>query len=266
VLGASFAGHPVSENHMSINPLGWALDRQLGLTRRAIGDELMDTVPLSESEVRSTLRWLQLTNRYFGGTRTILRHLSAWSAGWPNGRTVQLLDVGTGAADIPAAIVAWARRRGILVHVTAIDSAPHIAAAARAAVRDVPEISVEQSDLFELAATGRRFDVVTASLFLHHMPPERTPDALAAIDRLAVRGVVISDLLRSPFTWAAVGALAWVTGNRIVRHDAPLSVRRAFRVHELGRLAAVAGFQHLRPRREGRFRVSLTGQKVTANG
>jgi 2-polyprenyl-3-methyl-5-hydroxy-6-metoxy-1,4-benzoquinol methylase len=225
----------------------------------------MDTIPLSELEVRSTLCWLRLTNRYFGGTRTILRHLAAWSNGWPTDRTMHLLDVGTGAADIPAAIVGWARRRGIPIRVTAIDSAPHIAAAARVAVRDLPEIVVEQRDLFELATTDRRFDFVTASLFLHHMPPERTPDALAAIDSLAVRGVVISDLLRSPLTWAAVGALAWVTGNRIVRHDAPLSVRRAFRVHELGRLAAAAGFQHLRARREGQFRVSLAGQKVTAD-
>ena len=241
-------------------------NRWLGLTRRATDDELMDTVPLSDAEVRWTLRWLQITNRYFGGTHAILRHLAAWSTDWPKDRAIELLDVGTGAADIPAAIVRWARRRGISVRITAIDSAPDIAAAAQVAVRDVPEIAVEQRDLFELAATGRRFDVVIASLFLHHMPPERTRAALVAIDSLAARGVVISDLLRSPLTWAAVGALARVTGNRIVRHDAPLSVRRAFTVHELGRLAAAAGVPHLRARREGQFRVGLTGLKATANG
>ena len=248
---------------MPINQIGRALDRRLGLIQRATDDELMDTLPLSEREVRSTLRWLQLTNRHFGGTRTILRHLSAWRAGWPTDRALHLLDVGTGAADIPAAVVAWARRRGLPIRVTAIDSAGGIAAAARAAVRGVPEIAVEQIDLFELAATDRRFDIVTASLFLHHVPPERTADAIAAIDCLAVRGVIISDLLRSPLTWAAVGALAFVTGNRIVRHDAPLSVRRAFRVRELSRLAAAVGLPHLRARREGRFRVSLAGAKVT---
>jgi 2-polyprenyl-3-methyl-5-hydroxy-6-metoxy-1,4-benzoquinol methylase len=247
-----------------INQIGRALDRRLGLIQRATGDELMDTLPLSEPEVRSTLRWLQLTNRYFGGTRTILRHLVEWKEGWPTDRAMHLLDVGTGAADIPATVVAWARRRGLQIRVTAIDSAGGIAAAARTAVRDVPEIAVEHIDLFELAATDRRFDIVTASLFLHHVPPERTADAIAAIDCLAVRGVIISDLLRSPLTWVAVGALAFVTGNRIVRHDAPLSVRRAFRVRELSRLAAAAGLPHLRAGREGRFRVSLAGAKVTA--
>jgi 2-polyprenyl-3-methyl-5-hydroxy-6-metoxy-1,4-benzoquinol methylase len=243
-----------------------SFDRRLGLAERATGDELMDTVPMSEPEARATLRFLQLTNRRFGGTRTILRHLAGWSTAWPVGRTIHLLDVGTGAADIPAALVRWARRRGIPIRVTAIDSAAHIAAAARKAVRDVPEITVEQADLFELAATDRRFDIVTASLFLHHVPPERTPEAIAAIDRLATRGVIISDLLRSALTWGAVGALAWVAGNRIVRHDAPLSVRRAFRVGELGRLAWAASLPYLRARREGCFRVSLTGWKVTADG
>ena len=244
--------------------IGRALDRSLGLGRRATGDELMDTLPLSDAEVRSTLRWLQLTNRYFGGTRTIQRHLAAWREGWPTDRAMHLLDVGTGLADIPAAVVGWARRCGLPIRVTAVDSAGGIAIAAREAVRDVPEIAVEQIDLFELAAADRRFDIVTASLFLHHVPPERTLDAVGAIDRLALRGVIISDLLRSPLTWGAVGALALVTGNRVVRHDAPLSVRRAFRVGELSRLAAAAGLPYLRARREGRFRVSLAGAKVTA--
>jgi 2-polyprenyl-3-methyl-5-hydroxy-6-metoxy-1,4-benzoquinol methylase len=249
-----------------VDRVGRALYRRLGLVWRATGDELIDTVPLSEAEVRSTLRWLRLTNRYFGGTSTILRHLASWTEGWPTDRPMHLLDVGTGAADIPASAVAWARGRGLQVRVTAIDSAAGMATAARAAVRKMPEIDVEQIDLFELAATGRRFDIVTASLFLHHMPPERTADAIAAIDRLAVRGVIISDLLRSPFTWAGVGALALVTGNRIIRHDAPLSVRRAFRVSELSRLAAAAGLPHLRARREGHFRVSLAGAKAAAGG
>jgi 2-polyprenyl-3-methyl-5-hydroxy-6-metoxy-1,4-benzoquinol methylase len=251
---------------VSINRIVWSLDRRLGLTERATDDELIDTVPMSEPEVRATLGFLQLTNRRFGGTRTILQHLAAWSAGWPTGRTMHLLDVGTGAADIPVAVVEWARRRGMPIRVTAIDSSADIAAAARTAVRAVPEIAVEQIDLFELAAAGRRFDIVMASLFLHHVPPERISDALRAIDRLADRGVIISDLLRSSLTWAAVGALAFVTGNRIVRHDAPLSVRRAFRVGELGRLAATAGLPHLGARREGHFRVSLSGWKVTADG
>jgi 2-polyprenyl-3-methyl-5-hydroxy-6-metoxy-1,4-benzoquinol methylase len=249
-----------------INQIGRALDRRLGMLGRATGAELMDTLPLSEAEVRSTLRWLQLTNRYFGGTRTILKHLAAWRRDWPTDRAMHVLDVGTGAADIPAAVVAWARRRGLPIRVTAIDSAGGIVTAARAAVRDVAEIAVEQIDLFELAATNRRFDIVTASLFLHHMPLERTSAAIGAIDRLAVQGVIISDLLRSPLTWAAVGALACVTGNRIVRHDAPLSVRRAFRVRELSRLAAAAGLPYLRARREGRFRVSLAGAKGAADG
>ncbi len=266
-FGAGFAAHAaLVEYQVAISSIVWSLDRRLGLTERATGDELMDTVPLSEAEVRAALRFLHLTNRRFGGTRTILHHLAEWSAGWPAGRTMHLLDVGTGAADIPAAVVRWARRRRIPIRVTAIDSAADVAAVARKAVRDVPEITVEQADLFDLAGTDRRFDIVTASLFLHHVPPERTPEAIAAIDRLATQGVIISDLLRSALTWAAVGALACVAGNRIVRHDAPLSVRRAFRVGELGRLAWAAGLPYLHARREGSFRVSLAGRKVAADG
>jgi len=47
----------------------------------------------------------------------------------------------------------------------------------------------------------------------------------------------------------------------VVRHDGPLSVRRAFTVHELARLAAGLGLSYLQARQERPFRLSLAGEK-----
>jgi SAM-dependent methyltransferase len=237
------------------------LTRALGLAARASGEELMDTVPLPAPVVDRTLGFLELTNRWFGGTRLVIRHLERWRAAWPAGRTVTVLDVGTGAADIPRALVSWARSTGVRLEVTAIDVAPDVVLAARKRVRGVDGIAVEQASLVDLASSGRRFDYVTASLFLHHVHPGRTGAALAALDRLAARGLVVGDLRRSPAVLVAVGALSAVAGNAVVRHDAPLSVRRVFTVDELAGLAAGLGLGYLRARREGLFRVSLAGEK-----
>jgi SAM-dependent methyltransferase len=238
-----------------------AVTRALALDRRSSAEELMDTVPLAPRVVDEALGFLEFTNRRFGGTSIVLRTLQRWCGGWPDGRAVTVLDVGTGAADIPRALVAWARSNGVDLRVTGIDIAPDIVAAARARVRDAPGVSIEQADLFALASSRRQFDYVTASLFLHHIPPDRTADALVALDRLATRGVIVSDLRRSPFSLIAVGALSYVAGNAVVRHDGPLSVRRAFTVDELGRLASDLGLRYLRVRPQGPFRVSLSGEK-----
>jgi 2-polyprenyl-3-methyl-5-hydroxy-6-metoxy-1,4-benzoquinol methylase len=237
------------------------ITRALGLEHRSSADELMDTVLLPPRVVDDTLGFLEFTNRRFGGTGIVLRALQQWSARWPAGRTVTLLDVGTGAADIPRALVSWARSSGFNLEVTGIDIAGDIVAAARTRVRGVPGITLEQASFSDLASSGRRFDYVTASLLLHHVAPGRTGSALGELDRLAMRGLVVSDLRRSPVSLMAVGGLSLLAGNSVVRHDAPLSVRRGFRVDELARLAADLGLGYLRAQSEGLFRVSLSGEK-----
>ncbi len=241
--------------------IGRAAAEALGLGARSRAVELMDTITLSPAVADRTLQFLEMTNRRFGGTAIVLRHLARWSAAWPP-RTITLLDVGTGAADIPAAVVSWAKASRLDVRVTAIDSAPGIAEAARARVAGVAEISVEQAALAAVAASGRRFDYVSASLFLHHVPPGELREALLAIDRLATRGVVLGDLVRSVAGLLAVGFLAAVAGNAIVRHDGPLSVRRSFTVDELSHLVSDLDLRYLRARREGPFRLSVAGEKV----
>ena len=242
---------------MATGGLARSLRRACRLDTRATESEMMDTRHLPEPVVHQTLRFLALTNRRFGGAAVVVRHLARFIRHWPPERPIRVLDVGTGGADIPCRLVEWARLRRFALEVTAIDSAPDIVEAARARAHDVPEIVVQEADLFQLAESGARFDYVVASMVLHHMPPSRTPQALLALDRLAVRGVIVSDLLRAPSAFLAVWALSRLAGNAVVRHDGPLSVQRGFTVGELTRLAADVGLPHLEARRERWFRVSL---------
>ncbi len=241
--------------------VGRALTRTLGLEGRVSADEIMDTVPLSPQVVDETLGFLELTNRRFGGSGVVLRMLQQWRASWPAGCRLRVLDVGTGAADIPCALLAWSRSTGVDLDVTAIDSAPDVVAAARERVRGVRGLSIEHASVADVAASGRQFDYVTASLLLHHVPPDRVDDALVSLDRLATRGVVVSDLKRSWPALVAVSLLSYTAGNSVVRHDGPLSVRRAFTADELRNMAAGLGLSYLKARSEGPFRVSLSGEK-----
>ena len=234
------------------------------LSGRVDEPELLDTAPASPAELRRALAFLAFTNQWCGGTRVVIRHLESWSARWPPGRVIRILDVGCGSADILVSIARWATKQGLRIAVSGIDLVESIADLGRSRVQGVPGVSIEHGDVFELPERAVPYDYVTASLFLHHVRHDRAADALRVFDRLALRGVIISDLHRTPAAYRAIRAASLALGNAIVRHDAPLSVRRAFRIPELEALCREAGVRYLTAGIEPFFRVSLAGEKPDA--
>src|ERR1044071_491827 len=140
----------------------------MDLTERIDQPELMDTIRVPPLEMKKTLSCLGLMNRYFGGSTAILKYLSDWSVKWNRKQTIEILDVGTGGADIPIDVVRWARKKGFKVHVAGIDTVLEVVNIARENTKDFPEISIEQQDVFELIRKENgnfHYDYVTASLF-----------------------------------------------------------------------------------------------------
>ena len=109
----------------------------------------------------------------------------------------------------------------------------------------------------------RGLHVVHSSLVIHHLEPDEARALLAEMARVARHGVVVNDLVRGRAAWAGAWALSHLaTRNRYTRHDAPLSVRRAYSVAELTALLAAAGIRVER-RFDGPFghRVALAGRR-----
>src|SRR5919106_574491 len=73
------------------------------------------------------------------------------------------------------------------------------------------------------------FDVVTCSLFLHHLSADEGIALLANMENAARRLVLVNDLARSPFNFVSVWlACRLLTRSPVVRFDGPASVRSAF--------------------------------------
>lgn len=223
--------------------------------------ELMDTTRLTPEELDETLGFLESANRRLGGYALVFGYLERWLERRPADGPLTILDIGTGGGDLPAALARWGRARGVRLSVVGLDADPSIAAWARRRVAGEPEVEIVESDLAAFARGGRTFDFVIASLLLHHLPEPQLVSALQAFDRLARRGVVISDLRRCAAGYLAVSLLTAVFGGRVTRHDGPVSVRRAFREPELEALARRAGLPYLLARRHSFFRLALAGEK-----
>jgi SAM-dependent methyltransferase len=231
----------------------------IGLSRRFDAPEIMDGGLCSERELIGALDFLELTNRFFGGSALVLKYLKSWNP--PGPEPVSILDIGCGSAEIPRAIVRSFRSSGKKVEVTGIEIEPRTAATARRRSSTFPEIRIDETDIFSPRWRSGSYDYVVASLVLHHFPQESLAELLKTMDRIARRGVLISDLRRTSASYCAVSALSFLAGNRVVRHDGPLSVRRSFRIEELQALSESAGTGYLTARDEPFFRVSLGGAK-----
>ena len=231
------------------------------LARRVDLPELMDTTRLAAEELDGTLRFLETVNRRLGGYSLTFGYLERWLSARPASGPVTILDAGTGGGDLPVALAQWGRRQGLEVRVVGLDADEEIARWARRRAQSEPRVEIVHGELAALERTGRRFDFVTASLLLHHIPEAALVPVLRTLDGLAARGLVIGDLRRCAAGYVGVTLVTAALGNRVVRHDGPLSVRRAFLEGELEALAARAGLPHLRARRHPFFRLALAGEK-----
>jgi len=209
---------------------------------RAAGARELGDGPAPLAERARNLAEIARLNGVFGGRLVTLRHVRRLVARLPAGRPVTVLDLGTGSADVPRALVRWARRAGRPIRVIALDQEPGTLAVARRTVAGYPEIVLLRADALALPFASGAVDIAISALTLHHLEPPAAVAYLAAMDRVARVGVVVNDLARSRWGWALVWLVTRLLAcGRMSRHDGPLSILRAYTAEEARALCAFAG-------------------------
>lgn len=193
--------------------------------------ELMDG-DCSYADFRDCLRSLEKVNRWLLGYRPTL----AWLKRLPRRLSypIHIVDVGSGGGDLLRQIARWARRRNIAVQLTGIDLNPY---AARAASEFTPkELGITWVTGDALAHRPEEsIDIVVSSLMAHHLEDEEIVGLLRWMEATAQVGWFINDLERSQ--WSS-RMFTWMRWHWLVRHDGPVSFRRAFRKEDWVRLLA----------------------------
>jgi SAM-dependent methyltransferase len=224
--------------------------------------EIMDRPGNEEKLLRADLRVLEDINRLLGGYRIPLLYLRKFPDSLQTGKALTILDLATGAADVPRAIATWARAQSVKVEITAVDGNPEILRVARENVADWPEIRVEQQNLLALPYPAASFDIVLCSLSLHHFSEADAVAILRSIDHIARGGWIINDLRRNRIAIGLSKIMAHtIITNPIARFDAPASCERAFTIAEWRAMATRAGMNHFTIRRHRFFRMALVGFK-----
>lgn len=204
--------------------------------------ELLDAPRHDRRELEQSLDQVAEVNRLLGGHRAVwhaLRPLLSRSA------MTSVLDVGTGSADIPVDIARRARHADLRVAIIASDVHAQIREIAAARTAGSTCIMVAAADALALPFDRDACDVVLLSMTLHHFDEAEQVVVLREAARVARRAVIINELERCTPNYLGARLLAGTRwrGNRLTRHDGPLSVLRAFTISELRDLAAAAGLR-----------------------
>jgi hypothetical protein len=216
-------------------------DVQLPALKRRDAQELLDQAGQDSAELAANLRDIRRVNRFFGGVSTVMRHLIPILQGIPHDQSIHVLDLATGSGDIPLAISRWAIAHARSVRITASDGSDEILAVAEQQIGSHPTIELAQYDARAVPLPDAAVDIVLCSLALHHFQPSDAVRVLHEMNRLSRRAFIVNDLVRSRRGYAGAWLAAHLTTtNRLTRHDAPLSVLRAYTPPELDILFRLA--------------------------
>jgi SAM-dependent methyltransferase len=231
---------------------------------RSSAPELLDRGDNTRADLEGALRDIRTVNRLLGGSRALLGALRPLILSCEPDQTLELLDVGTGAADLPLAMARCAANLGREIRITAVDLDPTTATIAARLTARSPQIRVVCGDALDLPFRPNSFDIVTASMFLHHFDQTRVGRLLARFVVLARRAVLVNDLRRHLVPWGFVTLVSRISGRHpMFVHDAPLSVLRGFTADELSRAARDSGAASVELRRRWPFRLALTLRCMT---
>jgi 2-polyprenyl-3-methyl-5-hydroxy-6-metoxy-1,4-benzoquinol methylase len=213
------------------------------VTQRRLQPEIMDQPDLDVRRHRHALRSLERIN-WWSGSAGIL-----WPPIWALARRtgkqpLRILDVATGAGDVPLRLWRKARRAALQVQMAGCDRSP----AALEYARQRAQVKTAPINFFSWDALQGDlpddYDVVTSSLFLHHLDEEQAVGFLRRMARAAKHLVLVNDLVRS-WTGYALAYLGtrMLTTSPVVHTDGPRSVEGAFTVEEVRALAVRAGLE-----------------------
>jgi ubiquinone/menaquinone biosynthesis C-methylase UbiE len=194
--------------------------------QRVDSEEILDSDQCPPLEAETCLRDLCRMNRWFGGvgtTRNLIERV-AFSAGQ---KDFSLLEVAAGFGEVPRAAASQLAKKGITLNITDLDRlGSHLQRGHRAIVADALALPFHDGS----------FDLVSCSLFAHHLDPSQLPRFADEALRVCRTALLINDLIRHPLHLALVYAGFPLMRTYVSRVDGVASVRRAYVPEEIRQL------------------------------
>ena len=229
---------------------------------RNLQPEIMDDPALDPDEHRRALKALARVNRISLSSASlwpVIRNLCQTRVKAGDRRPIRVLDIASGGGDVPVQLWRKARSKGFALEVAGCDfSQVALGHAREFAKREQAEVSFFPVNLLE-ESIPHGYDVITTSLFLHHLDEEQALTVLKKMRESAGEMALVNDLSRCRLGWlAAYFGTRLLSRSRTVHVDGPRSVEGAFTPAEALALARRAGWEDASVRSRFPFRFLLS--------
>jgi ubiquinone/menaquinone biosynthesis C-methylase UbiE len=220
--------------------------------------ELLDSDSGTAEEVDGSLRDLQSFNQRLGGVSTT-RDLIYEVARRTGKMHFSLLEIAAGTGFVPLRASCDLSADGINLDITLLDRAPtHLPRNGNAHKVAADALSIPFPD--------SAFDLVSCTLFLHHLAPDEARKFARESLRVSRVAVLVNDLVRHPLHLALAYAGVPIYRSRITRNDAPASVKQAYTIKEMNGFFRSAGATKVETQRHFLFRMGVIAWKTAPGG
>lgn len=195
--------------------------------------EILDSDACPSAEIEASLRDICRINRWFGGVATT-RCLIERVASATGKKHFSVLEVAAGLGEVPRLAAKQLERQGITLDVTSLDRVfSHL--------RNEDRQCAVVADARVLPFADCSFDLVSCSLFAHHLEPDQLARFAEEALRVSRDAILINDLVRHPLHVAFVYAGFPLMRSYVSRIDGLASVRRAYVPEEMGQIISSSG-------------------------
>ena len=213
------------------------MDFFISTKNRTDKEELMDDFSIGGDLLRDTLDKLENINRWLGGNLMTVKALKKVLKNHPKEQELTIADIGCGHGDILRDVAKFGRKNGYKMKLIGMDANPTAIAYANELSTEFPELSFKTEDIFSEAFKNRKFDVVLATLFLHHFKEAQLISFLGNTLKQTKIGIVVNDLHRHKLAYYLFMLLSVFIKNNMIIEDGLTSVLRGFKRNELAHIS-----------------------------
>jgi 2-polyprenyl-3-methyl-5-hydroxy-6-metoxy-1,4-benzoquinol methylase len=208
--------------------------------QRSYQKELLDGKNIPFEDIKRNMLELDFINTHLGGHGVTLKGIKALAIE----RNLSIAEIGCGGGDNLRQIKKCAVENKIHITLTGIDINNECIqfASERKSNKDIVFICSD----YRLVKFETHPDIIFSSLFCHHFKDEELVEMLHWMNSQSAIGFFINDLHRNPLAYYSI---KWLTQafskSYMVKHDAPLSVKRGFQKKEWSTIFHKANIENI---------------------
>ncbi len=205
--------------------------------------EILDDLDVQGEAVSQNLKELDIINTLLGGNAISVAALKTVLKSHPNKKNWKVADLGCGSGHLMLEMNKVLQRNHCKGAFTGFDANPFIVHYAQQHCSADPDIRLLCHNVLT-DAFPEVYDIVHASLFLHHFTEDELVDLLKKLQPHTSTAIVINDLHRHPLAYYSIQFLTGLfSKSYLVKNDAALSVAKGFKKTEWKTILQRAGYE-----------------------